>query len=321
LLNEIQQLKSLNVQMSEEATNLTRALKGDNKAQGHWGEVVLERVLERSGLRKDQEYEVQKVLVDAQGKRQIPDVIVRLPENKDIVIDAKVSLVHYEAYANAETLQEQQASLKQFKKSLRQHLEGLAKRHYEHLPELRSLDFVFLFMPIETAFLVALEQDPQLFAEAYEKNIILVSPSTLLATLRTVQSIWRYERQNRNAEQMAEVAGGLFDQCVRVIETLQGLGKQLQRAHETYDKAMGQLNSGRGNLVRRVEQLESLGARVKKSLPTHMQSDSGGTKSPDDTPKIISAETAGNAGQESLLEDVADSGVAMKSLGTTESLK
>lgn len=271
LLYEISQLKTLNQQMSAEATQLTRALKGDNKAQGNWGEVVLERVLERSGLRKDHEYEVQTSFQDEQGKRQIPDVIVRLPDQKDLVIDAKVSLIHYEAYTRAEQDSERVFALKAFKKSLKQHLEGLSQKHYAHLPGLRTLDFVFMFMPIEAAFLLALEEEPQLFAEAYERNIILVSPSTLLATLRTVQSIWRYERQNANAEKMAEVAGGLYDQCVRVIESLQTLGKQLQRTQETYDKTLSQLYTGRGNLVNRAEKLENLGARVKKRLPASSQ--------------------------------------------------
>lgn len=275
LLVEIQQLKSLNVQMSEEATNLTRALKGDNKFQGHWGEIILERVLEQSGLRKEHEYDVQKAYTDTEGKRQIPDVVVHLPEEKDIVIDSKVSLLHYEAYVSSDDESERQQAVKGFSKSLRQHLDGLSKKHYEHLPGLRTLDFVFMFIPIEAAFLLAVEQDTQLFADAYDKNIIIVSPSTLLATLRTVQSIWRYERQNRNAEQMAEVAGGIYDQCVRLIESLENLGKQLHKAQEYYDKSINQLSSGRGNLVRRVERLEHLGARVKKSMPSKYSDQAG----------------------------------------------
>ncbi len=264
---ELNQLKALNQRMSEEALNLTRALKGENKTAGNWGEVVLERVLEESGLRKGHEYETQFASRDDSGRRRHPDVVVRLPDNKDIVIDAKVSLVHYERYCSSDDEAERGTAIRAHVASLRGHIEGLSIKDYEGLEGIRSLDFVLIFVPIEAAFLAAFEHDPELFRIAYDRNIIVVSPTTLLATLRTVQSIWRYERQNANAEAIASRAGKLHDQFALVLESLQELGKQLDRSREGYDKVVDRLARGRNNVVRQVDDLAKLGARTKRRLP------------------------------------------------------
>lgn len=267
---ELGQLKALNQRLGEEALNLTRALKGDNKAQGNWGEVVLERVLEESGLRKGQEYETQLSARDDSGRRRHPDVIVRLPDNKDIVIDAKVSLIDYERYCNADGDAERQLALRRHVASVRAHIDGLSVKEYESLAGVRSLDFVLIFIPIEAAFLVAFNGDSTLFRDAYEKNIIIVSPTTLLATLRTVQTIWRYERQNANAELIARQAGALHDQFARVMESLQNLGRSLDKSREAYDETLNRFSRGRGNLVKRVHDMARLGAKTKRALPEEL---------------------------------------------------
>lgn len=265
---QLDSLQELNRHISVEAKNLTRALKGDNKAQGNWGEVILERVLEESGLRKGHEYHSQQSFTDEEGRRRQPDVIVRLPDNKDIVIDSKVSLLAYERYCSAEDDSERQLALREHIQSVKQHISGLSTKAYQHIEELRSLDFVFIFIPIEAAFMTAFEHDPELFRQAYEQNIIVVGPTTLLATLRTVQSIWRYERQNQNAEKIAREAGGLYDQFVLVLNSLEEVGKHLKRTEVSYDKALDRLQRGRGNLVGRINKLEALGAKVKKKIPS-----------------------------------------------------
>lgn len=267
---ELGHLKELNQRMSQEALNLTRALKGDNKAQGGWGEVVLERVLEESGLRKGHEYEVQLAAAGDDGRRRHPDVVVHLPDQKDVVVDAKVSLVHYEQYCSTEDEAERQAALRRHVTSVRAHIDGLSVKSYENLAGLRSLDFVLIFIPIEAAFLAAFDHDPTMFRDAYEKNIIVVSPTTLLATLRTVQTLWRYERQNANAEVIAREAGKLHDQFALVLESLQNLGRQLDRSRDAYDETVKRFASGRGNLVKRVDMLAKLGAKTKKTLPPEL---------------------------------------------------
>ncbi len=267
LRQELKNLQELNQRISKEALNLTRALKGDSKAQGNWGEVILERVLEESGLHKGREYETQASFTDEQGRRRQPDVIVHLPENKDIVIDAKVSLVAYERYCSAEEASEKQAALAQHIASVKKHIDGLSFKAYENIEGIRTLDFVFIFIPIEAAFMAAFEHDPEVFRSAYEKNIIVVSPTTLLATLRTVQSIWRYERQNRNAELIAKEAGALHDQFARVLESLEDVGRFLDKGRESYEKTLDRLTRGRGNMANRVSKLQKLGAKVKKQLP------------------------------------------------------
>ncbi|MCG8315126.1 MAG: DNA recombination protein RmuC [Pseudomonadales bacterium] len=267
LLKEITNLKTINSQMSEDALKLTKALKGDNKIQGNWGEMVLERVLETSGLRKGIEYETQVSLKGEAGERKQPDVIVRLPENKDIVIDSKVSLVAWEAYCSADSEEEKHTAQTALLQSLKEHVRQLSGKDYSNLEGIRTLDFVLLFVPIEGAFLKVLENDTTLFSDAFEKNIMIVSPSTLLVTLRTIQNIWRYEYQNRNALEIAKSAGGLHDQFVLFVESLEDIGANLDKAQLAYDTAYKRLATGRGNLVRRTIQLEKMGAKAKKNLP------------------------------------------------------
>ncbi|HEY3699737.1 MAG TPA: DNA recombination protein RmuC [Spongiibacteraceae bacterium] len=267
---ELNHLQNLNQRIGEEALNLTRALKGDNKTQGNWGEVVLERVLEESGLRKGHEYETQMTLHSDEGQRRHPDVVVRLPDNKDIVIDAKVTLVAYERYCNAATDSERETALRQHIAAVRAHIDGLSLKQYENLPGVRSLDFVLIFIPIEAAFLAAFEHDAAVFREAYEKNIIVVSPTTLLATLRTVQTIWRYERQNANADAIARQAGALHDQFALLLQSLQEIGKYLNKSRDAYEQTLDRFSRGRGNLVKRVSDLAKLGAKTKRALPSEL---------------------------------------------------
>lgn len=280
LRSELVHLKELNQRMSQEALNLTRALKGDNKMQGNWGEVVLERVLEESGLRKGHEYETQFTAQADDGKRRRPDVVVRLPDQKDIVIDAKCSLVDYERYCSAETDEERRVALRAHVTAVRAHVSGLSAKAYGDLPGVRSLDFVLIFIPIEAAFLAAFEHEPALFRDCYDQNIIIVSPTTLLATLRTVETIWRYERQNANAEQIAREAGKLHDQFALVLESLQDVGRQLERASTAYEKTVDRFSRGRGNLVRRVDNLARLGAKTSRSLPPELVESADGEALP-----------------------------------------
>lgn len=267
LLGQITVLQQQTQKIGEDAVNLATALKGNNKAQGDWGEIVLERLLEQSGLQKGREYETQVTLEDEEGRRRKPDVIVRLPENKDIVIDSKVSLLSYEKYCNAADDEERERALRGHVASLRAHIDDLSKKNYEKLPNIRSLDFVFIFVPVEAAFMLALQHEPGLFNYAYDKHIVLVSPTTLLATLRTVENIWRYEKQNKNAERIADMAGKLHDQFALVLESLGELGANIERAQEAYVATQKRLSSGRGNLYRRIQELEKLGARTKRQLP------------------------------------------------------
>lgn len=267
LITEIRLLKNLSLQVSEDASNLASALKGDNKAQGNWGEVILERILEQSGLQKGREYDTQVNLRSDDGERRLPDVIVRLPEGRDVVIDAKVSLVDYQRYCDAVDDAERERYLKAHVLSLRSHVMRLSDKSYQNLEGIRTLDFVMIFMPIEAAFSVAFQYDQNLFGEAFERGIVIVSPTTLLATLRTVHSIWRYEKQNRNAEKIAQEAGKLFDQFARVGESLDDLGKQIGKAHDSYHETVKRFTTGRGNMVSRVEKLKQLGARASKQLP------------------------------------------------------
>jgi DNA recombination protein RmuC len=267
LLSEIGHLKNLNNQISQDAVNLTKALKGESKTQGNWGEVILEKVLEESGLRKGHEYQAQSSFTDDDGRRKSPDVIVHLPDEKDIIIDSKVSLTDYERYCSEDDESLRKAHLKAHVASIKTHVKQLSVKGYEQLEGVKTLDFVLLFIPIEAAFLSAFEQDPELFRNAYESNIIVVSPTTLLATLRTIQSIWRYERQSKNAEEIASQAGKLYDQIALLSSSMLDVGKHLDNAHKAHDKAINQLSSGRGNLLGRAEKLEKLGAKTKKSLP------------------------------------------------------
>ncbi|EAR61904.1 DNA recombination protein RmuC [Neptuniibacter caesariensis] len=265
LHEQINHLRDLNQQMSEDAINLTKALKGDSKAQGNWGEVILERALEESGLRKGYEFELQ-VAVTEEGQRYLPDAVIHLPDGKDIIVDSKVSLTAYERYCAAEDPAEKARFLREHLLSVRGHIKGLSEKAYQGLSDIRSLDFVLLFIPIEGAFLLALEKEPALFKEAFDRNIMLVSPATLMVTLRTIHNIWRYEHQNQNAQEIAKRGGELHDKFVGFLESLDDIGRNLDRTQQAFDTAHKRLASGRGNLVSQVAMLQKLGAEGKKQI-------------------------------------------------------
>lgn len=268
LREQLKNLSDLNQQMNREARNLTRALKGDNKIQGNWGEMILERVLEKSGLRKGKEYEVQGGFYDSDNRLLKPDVIIRLPEDKDVVIDSKVSLLAYNNYVALEDSRERkEAALREHVQAVRSHIKSLSGKDYSSLKGLRSLDFVLMFMPIDAAFMAAFQEDEELFNEAFERKIVIVTPTTLLATLRTIENIWRYERQNENARSIAERAGKLYDKLCIFLEDFEKIGRQLNTVHSTYDSALNRLNQGRGNLIQQAETFRELGVKVKKELP------------------------------------------------------
>jgi len=267
LVNEIGHLKQLNERIGKDALNLTNALKGDVKTLGGWGEVILERILEVSGLEKGRAYDTQVSLAGNRGGRYQPDVIVRLPEGRDVIVDAKVSLKAYERYHASDDANVRAVAIKEHLASLRTHFKGLSEKHYEDLEGVRTLDFVLMFVPIEAAFFTALDHDRSLFTEAFEKNVILVSPSTLLVTLRTIHNIWRNADQNENALEIARQAGGLYDKFIGFIDALEEIGRQLDRARDAYHMARDRLSKGRGNLVRRAEQLRALGVKANKALP------------------------------------------------------
>ena len=266
LAGQIGELQKQTMKISSEAASLANALKGDNKQQGNWGEFVLEKLLEDSGLSKGREYETQVALKDEEGKRRNPDVIIRLPEGKDIIIDAKTSLLNYERYFHADNEQQRQEFLKNHLNSLRAHIKGLDIKNYEILETINSLDLVLIFIPVESAFMLALDNDPDIMREAYDRGIILVSPSTLMVTLRTIKNLWRYADQNINAQQIAEKAGDLYDHFVRHVEALEDIGKHLDKSKDAYETAFKRLSTGRGNLVKRSEELKSLGAKTKKAI-------------------------------------------------------
>jgi DNA recombination protein RmuC len=271
LAGQISELQKQTLQISADAVSLANALRGDNKAQGNWGEFVLEKLLEDSGLTNGREYDTQVALKDDNGKRRNPDVIVHLPEGRDIVIDAKVSLVDYERYFHAEDEETKAQCLRQHLSSLRAHVKGLSGKDYESLEGVNSLDFVLIFVPVEAAFMVALDHDPEMMRDAYDRGIILVSPSTLMVTLRTIKNLWSYADQNRNAQLIADKAGALYDQFVLYVEALDDVGKHLDKSKDAWDTARKRLTGGRGNLVRRTEELKKLGAKTKKSLPDDLQ--------------------------------------------------
>ncbi len=264
---ELKKLHDLNTRISEEATNLTRALKSDSKKQGNWGEIILERVLERSGLVKGQEYDTQVRVKGEDGKIIQPDVIVKLPENKHIIIDSKVSLVAYEAFTNEENEERKETFLKQHIESIKNHVKGLSEKNYQNASLFDTPDFVLLFMPIESAFSTAIQADVNLFNLAWEKKIVMVSPTTLLATLTTIASIWKHEKQTQNAIEIARQGGALYDKFVGFLKNIEDLGTQLSRVNKTYDEAKNKLSEGAGNLVKRVENLKKLGAKTSKSIP------------------------------------------------------
>lgn len=271
--DELVNLKTLNERLSQDALNLTQALKGENKTQGNWGEIVLERVLEESGLREGHEYIVQNTLKGEDDKIYRPDVIVKLPQDKHIVIDSKVSLVAYDNFIKAENEIDRNSSLKAHIASINAHVKNLSQKKYEELGGLKSLDFVLLFMPIEGAFLLALESDNGFFKNAYEQNIIIVSPSTLLVTLRTIEHIWRREYQEQNAISIAKSAEALYDKFALFVEDMERIGKNIQTTQTSYESAMNKLSSGKGNLINRVEGMRKLGLKPKKLLSLSSKED------------------------------------------------
>ena len=270
LTHEIRQLQQLNAQMAQEALNLTKALKGDNKIQGNWGEVVLSRVLEASGLREGYEYDIQVSMQNEQQSRMQPDVIVRLPQGKDVVIDAKMTLVAYERYFNADDDVEREQAIQEHVSALRGHIRLLGRKDYQQLPGLRSLDYVLMFIPVEPAFLLAIDRQPELISEALQQNIMLVSPTTLLVALRTINNLWRYEHQSRNAQRIAERASRLYDKMRLFVDDMSGIGHSLDKAQNSYREAMKKLAEGRGNLIAQAEGFRDLGVEVKRAINPHL---------------------------------------------------
>ncbi|MDN3614685.1 DNA recombination protein RmuC [Vibrio gallaecicus] len=270
LVHELKNLQRLNETMTREATNLTQALKGDNKQQGNWGEVVLARVLAESGLREGHEYHTQVNLQNDAGKRYQPDVIVHLPQEKQVVVDSKMALVAFERYFNAENDLQRDSALRDHLIALRAHIKGLSQKDYHQLKGIQSLDYVLMFIPVEPAFQVAIQADPSLVKDAMEQNIILVSPTTLLVALRTIDNLWRNDRQNQNAQIIADRASKLYDKLRLFVDDMEGLGGALDRANQNYQGAMNKLATGRGNVIRQAESFKELGVEVKKPISINL---------------------------------------------------
>lgn len=273
LLTEIKNLKDLNNQISQDAINLTKALKGENKTQGDWGELILSKILEQTGLREGIEYTTQGSFTDEQGKRLRPDVIVHLPLNKDIVIDSKVTLTAYLKYTQASDDVQREIATKELIKSIYAHIKGLSLKSYEDIDSVNTLDFVLMFIPIESAFMLAFSNDNNLFKIAFENNIMLVSPSTLFATLRTVENIWRYEHQNENALLISKKAADLYDKFANFVNDIEAIGLNINRTQKSYEEAMNKLSLGKGNLLRRSEEFIELGVKAKKKINTRRMLD------------------------------------------------
>lgn len=286
LAYEIRNLQKLNLQMAEEAVNLTRALKGDNKVQGNWGEIVLSRVLEASGLREGHEFEIQISMQQEDGRRLQPDVVVRLPQGKDVVIDAKISLVAYERYFNSNNDAERKLSLIEHVNSLRTHIKLLGRKDYQQLTGLRSLDYVLMFVPIEPAFIVAIGHHPELISEALAHNIILVSPTTLLVALRTINNLWRYEHQSRNAQHIAERAAKLYDKLRLFVDDINTIGQSIDKAQASYRLAKNKLSDGRGNIIGLAQGFCAMGVEIKQHIATSV---------PDPTLKFADSHRKNNA--------------------------
>jgi DNA recombination protein RmuC len=273
LQGQLDLLKQLNQQMNDEARNLTRALKGDKKAQGNWGELVLERVLEQCGLRAGHEYELQGSYRDADNRLLRPDVVVHLPEGKEIVIDSKVSLVAWSDYVAAEDEVGRERALRAHVAAVRNHVNALSAKDYTDLKGVRSLDFVLMFMPIEASFMAAFQHDEKLFGDAFEKRIAVVTPTTLLATMRTVESLWRNERQNENSVRIADQAGRVYDKLRGFLEDFERIGSQLATVQRSFDGARKKLTEGRGNLLSQAESFRELGIKVRKTIPRSLLDD------------------------------------------------
>lgn len=274
LQNEIKNLYELNQQMSKEANNLTNALKGDSQKQGAWGEVILERILESSGLEKGREFFMQETYESSDGSKLRPDVIIKLPEDKVLIIDSKVSLIAYERYYSEEDETLKPKHLKEHITSVRNHIKGLSEKNYQNIYQVNTPDFILLFIPLEPAFNLAVQNDISLYDEAFGKNIVIISATTLMATLKTIASIWKQEKQNRNALEIARQGGALYDKIVLFIKDLEDVGKKLKTTNDSYDDAMKKLSLGSGNILKRTENLKKLGAKASKSLPSHLIDDS-----------------------------------------------
>ena len=271
LREQIKNMVQLNQQMSEDAKNLTKALKGDSKSQGNWGEVILSSILEKSGLRKDEEYFTQQSETTDEGRRLQPDVVVKLPDEKFLIVDSKVSLTAFERFTSAEDETEIQSALKQHVLSVKAHVKGLSDKNYPQIYADKTPDFVLLFIPVEPAFAAALQSEPNLYNEAFEKNIVIVSPSTLLATLFTINTIWKRDRQNKYALEIADRGGALYDKFVLFAESLEEVGRRIEQTQKSYDEAKLRLSEGSGNVIRQVEMLKELGAKATKQLPDSMR--------------------------------------------------
>ena len=270
LAEQLKHLQALNQQMSEDTHNLTHALKGDSKIQGNWGELILERLLERSGLTEGVEFDREKSFTDQSGKRLRPDVILNLPDNKHIVIDSKVSLLHYEQSLNSNDERQRSTALKAHLQSLRTHIDTLANKRYEFLEQLNAPDFVLMFVPVEGAYLMAIEADASVFEDAFQKRVAVVTPTTLFTSLKTIEQLWRYERQSENTLKLIKRAAEVHDKFVGFVESFEKVGKQLQTTQNTYDSARSQMIQGKGNLIRQAEMLKELAGKTKKELPSHL---------------------------------------------------
>lgn len=270
LKGQIDTLMNLNKQISEEANNLAKALKGDNKSQGNWGEIILEKVLESSGLKRDTEYKMQYSVTSDDGKKQIPDVVVFLPDNRHLIIDSKVSLIDYERFVNANTDEDRETAIKGHIASVKNHIKQLSDKAYQSLNNFNSPDFVMLFMPIESSFGIAVKADNDLFSYAWERKIVIVSPSTLLATLRTIETLWKNDRQMKNHLEIAKTGADLYDKFSGFIKDMIDLGQKLESGQKSYKEAMNKLVEGRGNVVKQVEKLKELGVKANKDLPQQL---------------------------------------------------
>jgi len=273
LKDELRRLKEMNAQLSNDALNLTKALKGENKTQGNWGEIVLERILEESGLREGIEYETQATLKSDEGKTYRPDVVIHMPQQRDIIVDSKVSLVAYERYMSEEDPHAKSLALREHIQSISNHIKELSAKRYEKLQGVNTLDYVLLFMPIEGAFLLALSEDGEFFKKAYDSNILVVSPSTLLVTLRTIEHIWRTQRQQDHAQKIANEAEAMYDKLVLFVDEMIKVGTHLQKAQDSYETSMNRLKSGKGNIIKRAQNIVELGVKPKKTLSISSEDD------------------------------------------------
>ncbi len=275
LKEEVKRLAELNLKISADAENLTRALKGDSKSQGNWGEMILESVLERSGLAKDREYIVQPSFQGEDGRRMQPDVVVTYPGNRSVIIDAKVSLTAYERLVDASSPDLREKYLKEHLNSIRNHVSELSNKNYLDIYQVQSLDFIMLFLPVEPAYMVAIKEDPEIWNYAYDRRILLISPTNLLAALKMIASLWRQEYQNKNALEIARQSGDLLDKFYALLSDLNDLGNRLKLTQKSYDDAINKLSEGKGNLIRRAQRIEELGAKTKKNLPDNFDSRAG----------------------------------------------